>query len=122
MPYFCQCVRYMVCAKNFPFRSVPFCFRSLVVCYPFKIRSYSFQSLFEVRAHFPSVLNPFHIHLLHVAVYDFYSLLKSVRAHQQLTCGRKKEQILPFPIPIVLAPKSHTLFTCFFALVLPTLS
>ena len=54
---------------------VPFCFSSLVVCYPFMIRSYSFQFLFEIRVHFPSVSNLFYIRSVfaiswHMAVYD----------------------------------------------------
>ena len=91
-----------MCQKNFPFpvRSmewpVIFHFRSWFVCYLFMICSYSFQSPFEVRAHFPSVSNPFYIcsmfaiQLLHVAVYEFYTSLKSVHAGKQFACSRKK--------------------------------
>ena len=83
------------------------------------IHSYSFQSPFEVSAEFPSVLNPFyicyvfeiHVHvckLLHEAVYDFYSLLKSVHAGQQFVCGRKKDSdSLTTLIWTVLALVSH---------------
>ena len=57
------------------------------------ICSYSFQSPFEVCALFLSISNLLYIRdkLLHVAVYDFYSLLKSVHAGQQFVCGRKRD-------------------------------
>ena len=83
---------------------------ALVVCYPFKIRSYICQSPFEVCAHFPSVSNLFSysFHLLHVEVYDFYNLLKSVHAGQQFACGSKKDSNnLTGPIRIVLVLTSH---------------
>ena len=106
MPYFCQSVRSMVCAKKTSLSwSAPFCFRSLVVCIcsksvriPFNLRSKSVRIFHQFQIHF---------HLLYVAVYDFYSLLKSAHAHQKLTCGRKKERIFLFPILIVLAPASQ---------------
>ena len=100
--------------KNFPFpvrskeQPVLFHFHSLVVPCPFMIRSYSFQPPFEVCAHFLSISNPFYIRSvfaisLNVTVYDFYSLLKSVHAGQQFSCGRKKDSdSLTAPIQIVL--------------------
>ena len=45
---------------------------------------------------FPSCFKyaSYSFHLLHVAVYYFYSLLKSAHAGQQFACGRKKDASL----------------------------
>ena len=107
----------MVCAKkNFPFpicsmeRLVSFHFRPLVIRYPFKICSYSFQSPFEVGVHFLSVSNPFYIRSMFTVSFctwqlnDFYSLLNSAHAGQLFTCGRKKgSDSLTTPIQMLSA-------------------
>ena len=74
---------------------------------------YSAQSPFAVGVYFRSVSNPFYIRSmsainLYVAVYDFYSLLKSAHAGQQFVCGRKNDSDnLATLIPIVLALASN---------------
>ena len=91
----------------FPVRSteqpVPFCFCSLFFHYPFNIHLYSIQSPFTFSVHFESGYFVVHVRDCMWAVYDFYSLLKSVHAGQQFACGRKKDSdILTTPTRIVL--------------------
>ena len=85
--------------------------------FPVMIRSLSVQSLFEVHVHFPSVSNPFYICFvfaisLHMAVYDFDSLLKRAHAGQQFACSKKNDSdslnaLIPTVLATVLALASH---------------
>ena len=77
-------VRFVNNAKPVPFR-----FSSLVICYPFVFLSTSVQNPCAISVLYESVF--IFIPSFHVAVYDFYSLLKSVHVGQQFPCGRKKD-------------------------------
>ena len=80
--------------------SGPFNGKVQFIPFPFMIHSLYAHDLFEVHVHFPSVSKTFYIHsmfekqLLHVAVYDFYGLLKGVHAGQQFACSRRKIAIV----------------------------
>ena len=121
--------------KNLPF-SCPFngttCFipfpfisRSLSVKNPFVFLSTFVRSPCTFSVRFESV--SYSLHLLHMAVYDFYSLLKSAHVGQQFACGKKKDSDSycsdtdSLSTRVTRFAQSHTLFTCFFAPVLLTL-
>ena len=99
----------MYVSKILPFHSVsiqdPFIFLSISVLSQCRI-SVCFESvLYLLRVRDTCTVRK----LLHEAVYDFYSLLKSVHAGQQFVCGRKKDSdSLTTLIWIVLALASHT--------------
>ena len=96
-----------VTARSIPF---PFISRSLSVQNPFIFLSNSVRSLYTFSVLFESISYSLHVRdqLLHVAVYDFYSLFKSMHAGQQFTCGRKNDSnSLTALIRIVLALASH---------------
>ena len=102
----------------------PFISHSLSIHDPFVFLSISVQSPCAFSVHFKSVLYSFYVcnQLLHMAIYDCYSLLKSAHAGQQFACSRKKDSdSLTAPIWIVLASASHaslnhTLCLCDFLL------
>ena len=71
-------------------RPIPFLFISHLfsVQNQFVFPSTSVRSLCAFSVRFESISYSFH--LLHVAVYDFYSSVKSMQAGQQFACGGKK--------------------------------
>ena len=93
----CEGVGCTVCAPQNPVscpfngtaRSILFISRSLSVQKPFIFFSTSVRSPYAFSVSFELV--SFLFHLLHVVVYGFYRLLKSVHAGQKFACGRKKD-------------------------------
>ena len=77
--------------------------------------------------HIPSIFNPFYVHLvfaitLLVAVYGFYRACMQVSSlHARLRSKYCHSDTDSFSTCVTRFTQLHTLFTCFFAPVLPTL-
>ena len=97
--------RFWSVLRNGPFRSVSF-HDFLSVHDPFIFLLISVQNMCALFVGFGSVL--FSCSRLHMALHDYYTLLKSVHASQQFACGRKKDgDSLTTPIRIFLSLASH---------------